>query len=146
MPLRRSGLNHFIRKDYMEFTGLYIYVDGSDVEDIAEPLISDILEWKTQYKLSVSIINDKFEKTPDMIPEDLPDWHLGLNINKTALSIGLLTTVVSHLSDLAIKYKRDFVIGYYDKNSEASEDILFFGYESPKNNIVDIVKDFLDIS
>ena len=129
----------------MKFTGIYIYVDGSDLDDVGSSIVSDLNEWLLSNSVNARVINEKFDKTPDMGSDDYPDWNLGLNFDKAQDVCKELELTIPFMSEIASKYRRDFVIGYYDKESNISEDIISFGYECENNSILEIVEDFLGI-
>lgn len=114
----------------MEISGLYIYVDGSDLEEVSEPIEQSIDNWLKSKGISAKVVNTQHKRTPDLSPEDHADWDLGLNIS--ANQTECLPSLLDHLYDLAIEYNRDFVVGYYSESSGVSEDISFFGTESGK--------------
>ncbi|TVO77087.1 hypothetical protein [Sedimenticola selenatireducens] len=114
----------------MEISGLYIYVDGSDLEEVSEQIESSLVEWLASNSMEANVVNHQHERTPDLSPEDYADWDLGLNI--TIGQINFLPELLDHTYGLALKHNRDFVVGYYSEASGISEDITFFGAESGK--------------
>ncbi len=110
---------------------LYVYVDGSDLSDLEDSLLqffeTFLLSWGVQ---GARVINDKFERTPDLRPEDLPDWNLGLNLEFDSLPKPKLEELIRFLSELARKTGREFVIGCWDSESQISEDWCFIGEDS----------------
>ncbi len=109
----------------MQLSGVYIYIDGSDLFDVAPFMEGDITKWKESQGVSFKFINVIHERTPDMWPEDLADWDFGINLNVDDLNV--LPEMLDFMHSLAIKYERDFVLGFYYDSHNISEDILFFG-------------------
>lgn len=120
----------------MTITGLYIYIDGSDLEGISETIETSIQKWIQDKEYKVNVVNHLHERTPDLRQDDLTDWDLGININYEELA--KLDEITDFLYDLAVKNKRDFAVGYYDEVSGVSEDIGFFGNECGKLKVSEI--------
>ena len=115
--------------------GIYIYVDGSDLHDVADLLLRRLGEIAREFP-HVRVIDDRFEKTPDMQPDDLPDWNLGLNFDLDHISVGHVARLLESIRLLAQESGRDFAVGYYDRRSKIDEDIGF----------IEPAKDFTGIS
>src|SRR5688572_23421367 len=94
--------------------GIYIYVDGSDLHDVAEPLKNRLTELASQFP-QLRVIDDRFERTPDMHPEDLPDWNLGLNFDLSRESTSFVPHLLESIKALSRESGRDFAVGYYDR-------------------------------
>ena len=114
----------------MNFTGIFIYVDGSDLSEVVDRIQRRLITWKDETPVDVTIVNDLHPRTPDLDPDDLPDWNLGLNLDQKILTLDILKSAVRFLYDVGLETERDFVIGYFDASTGMSEDIAFFGYES----------------
>jgi hypothetical protein len=112
----------------MEISGLYIYIDGSDLEGVSEPVESAIRDWLKSKDVPAKIVNVLHERTPDLSSEDYAQWDLGLNLEMG--QIGCLSELLVYIHKLAVKHERDFVIGYYSEATGISEDISFFGADS----------------
>ena len=104
--------------------GIYIYVDGSDLHDVVDFLLRRLSEIAREFP-HVRVIDDRFEKTPDMHPDDLPDWNLGVNFDLDHVSIGHVPRLLESIRSLAQESGRDFAVGYYDRRSKIDEDIGF---------------------
>ena len=104
--------------------GIYIYVDGSDLDDVADLLLKRFAEIARTLP-QARVVDDRFERTPDMDPDDFPDWNLGLNFDLDRASISLVPGLLESVRSLAKESDRDFVVGYYDKHSKIDEDIGF---------------------
>ncbi|TVO68850.1 hypothetical protein [Sedimenticola selenatireducens] len=129
----------------MNFTGIYIYIDGYDLKEVSEPMLKELNSWISAGGYNYQVINDKYEKSPDEKPNDYPIWNIGININKTESISNDLEIAIPYLTELGIKYKRELALGYYDAITNISEDIAFIGYELKNENTVDIVKQLLCI-
>lgn len=114
----------------MEQSKIYIYVDGSDLEDIEQSMAKEINDWLFTEKLNCQLVNNPHERTPDLTDDDYPDWDLGINFSIELLPN--LGAIMNNLYALACAYNRDFVVGYYDSKKKISEDISFFGVEAGK--------------
>ncbi len=66
---------------------LYIYVDGSDLEDVVVDLVSALQGFAGHWANGVAqLVNQQQPRTPDLLLDDLPQWDVGLNLPVTALS------------------------------------------------------------
>lgn len=104
--------------------GIYAYVDGSDLHDVAVLLFRRLGEIAREFP-NVRVIDDRFEKTSDMHPDDLPDWNLGLNFDLDRDSVCYVSRLLENIRSLAQESGRIFVVGYYDRHSKIDEDIGF---------------------
>lgn len=107
---------------------IYIYIDGSDSEDIADPLVAELDTWSQSINFPIKVVNYRHERTPDLEPEDFEQWDIGINYEYTSNS--QLESIVNFLFKLGLKYERDFALGYYSKKLGISEDLTYFGHES----------------
>ena len=103
---------------------IYIYVDGSDLDDVADLLLRRLGEIAREVP-HVRLIDDRFAKTPDMQPDDLPDWNLGLNFDLDQVSVGHVPLLLESIRSLAQESGREFAVGYSDRRSKFGEDIGF---------------------
>ena len=122
----------------MEFSKLYVYVDGSDLEDISEYLLQQLHGWENRERVGMAIVNDRYPRTPDLEPDDLPEWNLGINLDLEVISKDELKRTIQFLIGLAEVSRRDFAVGYYDAKRGISEDLLFFGFESRTRSAAEI--------
>src|SRR5262245_34471673 len=63
---------------------LYAYVDGSDLDEVADEIetVIEALVASTTWALAPPrIVNQKHERDESYGPEDLTDWDLGLNLD-----------------------------------------------------------------
>jgi hypothetical protein len=109
----------------------YVYVDGSDLDRCQLPLIQAFSEFSAKLGLGATVINDKYPRTPDLGPDDLPDWNLGLNFSTSTLSEAVATELVSFLIRLSQQTDREFVIGLRHTNGKISDDLMFIGACTP---------------
>ena len=72
------------------------------------------------------MITHRSKRTPDLGPEDLPDWRLGLNVDRSDQLRADLDRTVEAAGAFAKKHHLDFVIGYFNADSGTSEDVAFF--------------------
>lgn len=79
----------------MEISGLYIYVDGSDLEEVSEAIEKSIKECLAAKDICVKVVNFRYERTPDLSPEDYPEWELGVNISLN--KVKHLPEILEHL-------------------------------------------------
>lgn len=114
-----------LRDQPVKFTGVFLYVDGSDLEAIAEDLSRELKTVVGRRKDRMRVINHRSKRTADLRPEDLPDWRLGLNLDRTDKLRADLRAAVEAVAALASKYRREFVVGYFDADSGISEDVAF---------------------
>jgi hypothetical protein len=115
---------------------VYIYIDGSDVQEFESELTKELDEWISINSLSVKVVNSRHERTPDLLPEDMEQWDLGINFNLEPFDLVYLA--VDKLYCLGKKYGRDFVFGLYSEKTGISEDVLFFGADSGPQDIKEL--------
>lgn len=123
--------------------GLYAYVNGSDCHEFASPLLDDLNNLRDNSSFWMKVVDDRFEKTPDMEPDDLPDWNLGINVLFDDVSVEALTELFAGLETCCAKYGRAFAIGYVDLDGHVSEDITFLEAGRRPNEVAQSVLQFL---
>lgn len=104
---------------------LYCYVDGSDNQAI-EPVLVDafralVSDW-AQY--CAVFVNHQHERKPDLAPDDLNDWFIGLNLPLPCVSQSQIEQLVLFAKALAGATGRDFVVGI-SLPSGLCEDLVF---------------------
>ena len=62
----------------------------------------DLQKCISSNKINAQVINDKFEKTPDMEPDDYPDWNLGINLDNTKNLSQELNITIPFMNDVAV--------------------------------------------
>jgi hypothetical protein len=107
----------------MKITGLYIYLDGSDLAGVAEEIESSLTLWLQENGVDAVVVNERH----DTRSNELTDWDLGLIL--TTDQIPELKGITDFMYRLAVKSDRDFALGYFDEVSGESEDISYFGAE-----------------
>lgn len=118
---------------------IYAYVDGSDLEDVAELLEArlDALvaahRWASQVP---RVVNQRHPPDPSVGPDDLPDWDLGLNLDVGPLCVTRhllqdLATVVDALQAVYFATHRSFVLGVADASAGLTEDLIYVGPNVP---------------
>jgi len=105
---------------------LYIYVDGSDLEDVVVDLVSALQRFAGHWANGAAqLVNQQQPRTPDLLLDDLPQWDVGLNLPVTALSKADAAELISFLTQLSAVSGRDFVIGLWKPKLAISEDLCF---------------------
>ncbi len=119
---------------------LYAYVDGFDLEEIAEKLILSLenfissREWVCK---NVKIVNQHHldDSTPG--PGDIQNWDLGLNIDLPDLGeeeLGWYSDIIAiatYLGKLYGQIGKAFVIGIRDNNTGISEHLFYIDTKEP---------------
>ena len=115
---------------------LYIYVDGSDLDDVEALLLRGLESFVQSWGVAgARVINDKFERTPDLLPEDWPEWNLGLNAEFDVLPESKVETLFRFLTSLAKESGREFVVGTWDSETQITEDWCFIGTVPDPENL-----------
>lgn len=108
----------------------YVYVDGSDLDQCEIDLTCAFSEFAARFGHEASFVSDKYPRTPDMHPDDLPEWNLGINFLTTELKTESCDQLISFLRRLAQETGRDFVIGLWHEDRRISDDLMFVGERS----------------
>jgi hypothetical protein len=112
---------------------LYAYVDGSDLDEIADILdarFEEFIENRHWTAGAASVVNQGREPDPTMQPGDLPDWDLGLNLelpdpgNEPPGWFADVESIARFLGTLHREYHRDFVIGIADSETGITDDLF----------------------
>lgn len=107
-----------------------MYVEGSDLDDVAKPISSSIADWiKTTGSVATFV-----DQTNDS--GGIPERNLGINIR--IRKKGEMRDALKKLYEIANKHKREFVIGIVDEKSGVSEEVCFFGHEEGKPDVFEI--------
>jgi hypothetical protein len=121
---------------------LFAYVEGSDLQGIAEGLEAEFARFVAQ---SVWIwekpwvVNQRRDDDPSIGPNDLPDWEVGLNMHlpdpgdEPAGWFADVEQTASFLGRLHAQTGRDFVLGIGDNERGYSEDL--FRVDSPQPDL-----------
>lgn len=116
----------------MNVSGLYIYLDGSNLADIAPQVEASIRGWLQESGLTATIVNQRHETSS----EEFAELDLGLILGVE--QIQNIQAITSFLYDLALQHKRDFALGCYDETTGESEDISYFGVECGRPKIAEL--------
>ncbi|UUZ48582.1 hypothetical protein LP420_38750 [Massilia sp. B-10] len=114
---------------------VYVYVDGSDLEEVSSQLVDAFTNFLPTWGISsAAFVNDKFDRTADLRNGDMPDWNLGLSFEAERLPPTEFDQLISFLSRAAAETQREFVIGGYGPGAQFAEDWEFIGthVESPE--------------
>src|SRR5687768_8301006 len=96
---------------------LYVYVDGSDLHEHAPQLAVEFGALAQRWKsLGAFFVNQLHERTPDMQPDDLADWFLGVNLPLQAFGERQAEELLLFLRGLAQSTGREFVIGIAEES------------------------------
>ena len=107
---------------------VYIYVDGSDLDEVSGQLIECFTNFLRTWGVpSARLVNDRLPRTADLRDDDISEWNLGLNFESTGLSPSEFDRLFSFLSQTAAASEREFVVGGYASSPQASEDWAFIG-------------------
>lgn len=135
---------------------LYIYVDGSDLDEVAAPMEQEV----NLYVQSITwprptwVVNQKHPPDPSIGPGDLPDWDLGVNHEfpdpgkETPGWFKVVEQLVEFFGGLSEAFDRRFVVGIADSQTGVTEDLhsisgkevdlprlrLIVGIEPPNGN------------
>jgi hypothetical protein len=116
---------------------LYVYVDGSDLENIETDLLDRFSAFIAGWGVDTAhIVNVKRPRTADLREGDLPDWNLGLNFTVDRLSRDKIQELVRFLNGSVKETGREFAIG------AGGEDWCSVGLE-PQANIVEFLAEQL---
>lgn len=120
----------------MSITGIYIYADGSNLEQVADKIESSIRNWIQESGIHAQLVNEHYKPASDIDPDDYTNWDLGINLNFDHISE--LKKIIDYLYPLAVKKDIDFALGYYNEKTGVSEDISYFGAKSGKPKVDEI--------
>ncbi len=130
---------------------LYAYVDGFDLDEIAEKLILSFehflssREWRCE---NVTIVDQRHLDDPTLGPGDIQNWDLGLNIDLPDLGkeeSGWFSDIIAMATFLGKLYEqmgKAFVIGIGDNNTGITEDLFYVDTNEPN---LDELKEIIGI-
>jgi hypothetical protein len=119
---------------------LYAYVDGVDLEDVAEMLYARFAEFvvgRDWVAGSASVVNQRHGEETCTQPGDLPLWDLGLNLelpdpdSEPPRWFADVEAVAQFLGTLHREYGRDFAIGIADAETHITEELFYVTTDSP---------------
>lgn len=117
---------------------LYAYVDGADLESIANALDSRFAQFVQERSWTAgraSVVNQRRDDWTK--PGDLPAWNLGINLelpDPGAESPGWFADVEAIAQFLGLlhrEFNRDFIIGIADTQTGALDDLFDVSTDSP---------------
>jgi hypothetical protein len=129
-----------LRERAMPRHTLYAYVDGADLDDVADMLDSRFAEFvaSRHWVAGVaSVVNQRHGQETCTQPGDLPLWDLGLNLELPAPDteppgwFADVEAVAQFLGALHRECGRDFIIGIADAETGISEDLFDVSTNSP---------------
>ena len=116
----------------------YIYVDCLDDEAFKESktsIASQISDWVKTRKSNILFV-DSENNIPADILVSRSDHDLGVIIDtRKPVTLG---KVLDYLQDIAKTHSLDFVIGFFNEESKAAEDVCYFGYEAGRPDIDEV--------
>ena len=119
---------------------LYAYVDGYDLGEVAgrvETELRAVLSsggWRWRAPV---LVNRRLERTPDLSPEDLPVWDLGVSLELPEPGseppgwFSDVERIAKAMGQLHAQTGRDFVFGIWDAKRRFSEDLYFVESANP---------------
>ena len=112
---------------------LYAFVEGCDLGDVEERLVkafhalAEAGDWRWKVP---EVVNQRFERTLEMKPDDLPTWELGVLVPLPEVGTEPrgwfvdVERIVLRLATLHVQTGRDFVVGVVDNKRGFSEDLF----------------------
>lgn len=119
---------------------LYAYVDGADLDNVANMLDARFAEFvATRHWVAgpASVVNQRHGEETCAQPGDLPLWDLGLNLelpDPDAEPLGWFADVEAVAQFLGVLHRdcgRDFIIGIADAETGVTEDLFDVSTDSP---------------
>jgi hypothetical protein len=120
---------------------IYLYIDGSDLDDVAEPVAAALTQWIGEANDKITLVNHRADETT-VKPYQQPAWDLGINL--TIKSKVELKEPLAFLYGIAKQYKQDFVVGIFDPQTDQREDVCYFGNEEGRPDLYEIAN-YLDL-
>src|SRR5262245_53078854 len=120
---------------------LFAYVDGSDLDDIADALeerLGAFVDGRCWVAGEAWVVNQQQEHDESCTqPEDIPGWDLGLNLHlpdpgmEPARWFADVEAIARFLGTLHEEFGRNFVIGIADNQTGIAEDLYGIVDSSP---------------
>ena len=105
---------------------IYLYVDGADLDgvdaELAAAFAGFIADWPGP---AIMLVDEGSPPAPDAGEDDLPDRHLGMNIDAGVLSAAELDRLLAFAAGLAGRTGREFVLGLAERATNRSEDVCW---------------------
>ena len=119
---------------------LYAYVDGADLEGVADMLEERFAEFVASRNWvagSCTVVNQRHGEETCTQPGDLPLWDLGLNLELPDPDteppgwFADVEAVAQFVGTLHREFGRDFIIGIADAQTHITEDLFDVSTDSP---------------
>ena len=114
----------------------YIYVDGSDLGEIAAELRTRIEAFVAPYAGRVRVVDQRADGAQGSV--DLPDWDLGINFEVDALTDAEKKDLLLFFQSLSAEFGRDFVLGGALPHGQ-SEDFLAVSAGEALDRAIDLL-------
>ena len=114
----------------------YIYVDGSDLSEIATELRTRIEAFVSPYAGRVRVVDQRAGGTQEAA--DLLDWDLGVNFEVDALAAVEKKDLLFFFQSLSAQFGRDFVLGASLPHGQ-SEDFVSISADEPVDRAMDVL-------
>ena len=118
----------------------YAYVDGADLEDVADMLdarFDEFIASRNWVAGCASVVNQRHGEETCTQPGDLPLWDLGLNLELPDPGterpgwFADVEAIAQFLGTLHQQFGRDFIIGIADSQTRITEDLFDVSTHSP---------------
>ncbi|KRA20804.1 hypothetical protein [Lysobacter sp. Root604] len=119
---------------------IYVYVDDSDNIATEALLVSAFRQLADQWSsIGAFAVNQRHERTPDLLPDDLPDWFIGLNVPLDQFGPTQAAEVVPFARALARATGQEFVVGVASASGIA-DDLIFLGPDAGEREYHDLLQ------
>ena len=119
---------------------VYVYVDDSDNKATETLLMSAFSQLVDKWSsLGAFVVNQQHERTPDLQPDDCPDWFIGLNIPLEQFGPAQAAEIVSFARDLAQATGQEFIVGIASSPG-ITEDLIFLGPDAGEREYCDLLQ------
>jgi hypothetical protein len=117
----------------MPILSLFMYVEGSDLEEVFPVIEAEghrLLTSRT-WSVPTRFISTHFPRTANLHPDDLPDWNLGFNLDLARAPDALkaaasdIRAIGEFASAIHRRTGRIFIFGTYDPKTHLDEDLAF---------------------
>jgi hypothetical protein len=107
---------------------IFIHIDGTDLEDIAEPVAAAIDAWVKDCNCSAAAVDELDGQTGARI--------LGLIIDTGKKA--MLKPALDFLYGIAREYQQEFVVGFIDADNGTAHKLCYFGHEEGRPDVNEI--------
>src|SRR5688572_11909584 len=118
----------------MSLRTLYAYVDGADLDDVADILDARFHDFVSSHRWvcsGASVVNQRHGLETCTHPDDLPLWDLGLNLplpdagSEPPAWFSDVEATARFLGRLHRDTGREFIIGIADSRTHITDDLFF---------------------